>query len=50
MEQVGVGGIQLFSEIRWRFIKANLHAKLARLLGFPQSPLNLDQVTQWMGL
>ena len=50
MKQVGIAGIQLFSEIRWRFIKANLKAKLARLLGYPQSPLNLDQVTQWMGL
>jgi hypothetical protein len=50
MEQVGLGDIRLFSEIRWRFIKAYLQAKLARLLGFPQSPLDLDRVTQWMGL
>ena len=50
MEQVGVGDIQFFSEIRWQFFKANLQAKLARLLGYPQSPLNLDHVVQWMGL
>jgi hypothetical protein len=50
MEQVELGDIRLFSEMRWRFIKATLLAKLAQLLGYPQAPLNLDCVIGWMGL
>jgi DNA-binding HxlR family transcriptional regulator len=45
MEQVVTNNVQVFAEIRRRFIKAKFQAKLARLFRYPQSPLNLDHLS-----
>ena len=50
MEQVAIDDVQVLSAIRWQFIKAIFQAKLAYLFRCPQSPLNLDHITQWMSL
>ena len=41
---------EVLIQSQWRFNQAVLLSRLARFLGFPESPLDLEQVCRWMGL